>query len=72
MLETGTGFHVSRSIWNPQKLEIELHIRTLTDLVNHVLEITGLMTRTKPTVGRSVRQSVRSCTVRTASYQSYQ
>ena len=54
---------VSRSIWPESgKLEIELHIRTLTDLPNVAWEMINLMTRTRPTVGRSVRQSVRSST----------
>ena len=44
------------------KLEIELHIRTLTDLANQALEKINLMTRNRPTVGPSIRQFVCSCT----------
>ena len=32
-----------------------------TDLANHASEIVNLMTRIRPTVCKSVRQSVRSC-----------
>ena len=43
------------------KLEVELHIRTATDLANNMPEI-HLMTCTRLTIGQSICQSVRSCT----------
>ena len=40
--------HVLRSIWNANKLAIDLHIQMLADLANHVLEIIDLMAHTTP------------------------
>ena len=59
MLETGT---VSSCL--TFDFEVELHMRTLTDLANQasLKMINLMMTRTKPTAGRSIRQSVRSGT----------
>ena len=62
MLETRTVSSCLTFDLESSRLEIELHIRSLTDLANHASEIINLMTRTRPTVGRSICLSVRSGT----------